>query len=208
MKQTFFFHKLMSRVEEFKNSTLVLRTFWTCRIRNFLRQRDYFLPTLIRVKFSLRHSALIKPSKKRKQALRMSLAKASNDGIKQENSDLNFNFVGNFEARKNCEKDGKCVIMFSDSYETSNVSDTMSYKNRNQANARERCRTYRYWFSTRRKEFIWGSLSMKWSWRWFSIHTTFTYFNLMKFNCERSHPTLTYYPHDNDDFAPQLPKFA
>lgn len=63
--------------------------------------------------------------------------------LNKKNSDLNFNFVGNFEARKNCEKDGKCV-MFSDSYETSNVSDTMSYKNRNQANARERCRTYRY----------------------------------------------------------------
>lgn len=46
----------------------------------------------------------------------------------------------------------------------------------------------------------------------FSIHTTLTYFNLMKFNCEQSHPksfsALTYYPHNNGDFAPQLPKFA
>lgn len=62
-------------------------------------------------------------------------------------SDLNFNFVAeSFDALQNCEKDGKCAISFSDSYETGSELDTMSHKQRNQANARERYRTHRYWF--------------------------------------------------------------
>lgn len=61
-------------------------------------------------------------------------------------SDLNFNFVETFDANKNCETNGKCVIMFSDSYVTGSELDTMSHKHRNQANARERYRTHRYWF--------------------------------------------------------------
>lgn len=62
--------------------------------------------------------------------------------------DLNFNFVNeSFEPKKKCEEDTKCVIIFSDSYETGSELDTTSYKQRNQANARERYRTHRYWFS-------------------------------------------------------------
>jgi hypothetical protein len=59
-------------------------------------------------------------------------------------SDLNFNFPETFDVKKNCEADGKCVIIFSDSYETSSELETMSHKQRNQANARERYRTHRY----------------------------------------------------------------
>lgn len=59
-------------------------------------------------------------------------------------SDLNFNFVESFDAEKNCEQDGNCVIIFSDSYETSSELDPMSHKQRHQANARERFRTHRY----------------------------------------------------------------
>lgn len=62
-------------------------------------------------------------------------------------SDLNFNFVESFDAKKNLsQKDENCVIIFSDSYETSSELDTTSHKQRNQANARERYRTHRYWF--------------------------------------------------------------
>lgn len=65
--------------------------------------------------------------------------------------DLNFNFAESFDAKKkNCGEDGRCAI--SDSYETSTgiELDTMSHKQRNQANARERYRTHRYWFSSQR----------------------------------------------------------
>lgn len=60
--------------------------------------------------------------------------------------DLNFNFAESFTAKENCGEDGKCVITFSDSYETSSELDAMSHKQRNQANARERYRTHRYRF--------------------------------------------------------------
>lgn len=60
--------------------------------------------------------------------------------------DLNFNFTESFAAKENCGDDGKCVITFNDSFETSSELDTMSYKQRNQANARERYRTHRYRF--------------------------------------------------------------
>lgn len=59
-------------------------------------------------------------------------------------SDLNFNFAETFDANKTTTK---CVIILSESCEGLSDSDTMSYKQRNQANARERCRTHRYWFS-------------------------------------------------------------
>lgn len=65
--------------------------------------------------------------------------------------DLNFNFAESFDAKKkNCGEDGRCAI--SDSYETSTgiELDTMSHKQRNQANARERYRTHRYWFLSQR----------------------------------------------------------
>lgn len=62
----------------------------------------------------------------------------------ENSSDLNFNFTETFAAEKNCEKNGKCAISFSDSYETGSELDAMSHKQRNQANARERCRTHRY----------------------------------------------------------------
>lgn len=64
----------------------------------------------------------------------------------KKSTDLNFNFAENFDARKNCERNGKCAISFSDSYETGSELDAMSHKQRNQANARERYRTHRYWF--------------------------------------------------------------
>lgn len=68
----------------------------------------------------------------------------------EKSSDLNFNFESfsnkNCTNNKKCdEKDGKCLIIFSDSYETGSELD-MSYKQRNQANARERYRTHRYQF--------------------------------------------------------------
>lgn len=56
-------------------------------------------------------------------------------------SDLNFNFAESFDAKK---AEGKCVIIFSDSCEGGSELDAMSHKQRNQANARERCRTHRY----------------------------------------------------------------
>lgn len=61
----------------------------------------------------------------------------------ESSADLNFNFAESLNAK---EKDRKCVIAFSDSYETGHESDAMSHKQRNQANARERYRTHRYRF--------------------------------------------------------------
>jgi hypothetical protein len=60
-------------------------------------------------------------------------------------SDLNFNFVEGFDARKNFSSaDARCLIVLSDSCETSSELDGMTNKQRNQANARERYRTHRY----------------------------------------------------------------
>lgn len=68
-------------------------------------------------------------------------------------ADLNFNFTETFADTR---KGGKCVIVFSDGCETgSEVDATMSHKQRNQANARERFRTHRYWFSTEGGRFEW-----------------------------------------------------
>lgn len=58
-------------------------------------------------------------------------------------SELNFNFAESFDVKK--IKD-KCVIVLSESGEGLSDSDSMSFKQRNQANARERCRTHRYRF--------------------------------------------------------------
>ncbi|CRL02344.1 CLUMA_CG015595, isoform A [Clunio marinus] len=57
-------------------------------------------------------------------------------------SDLNFNFVETFNVKKNCGNDEKCVIIFSENFDTGSELDTMSHKQRNQANARERYRTH------------------------------------------------------------------
>lgn len=82
----------------------------------------------------------------------------------ENSSDLNFNLVKSFAAKKNCETNGKCVIIYRDSYETSSSElDTMSHKQRNQANARERYRTHRYWFSQRNSSsFGVKSIETKW----------------------------------------------
>jgi hypothetical protein len=59
-------------------------------------------------------------------------------------NDLNFNVAERFQVKQNFEGDGKCVIMFGDSFDTNSELDAMSHKQRNQANARERFRTHRY----------------------------------------------------------------